>query len=94
MPTAMGQAYWIYRLWTTPTGRFCSYMCAWINTFGWWTITASQAAFMSEFMLALKVLYDPNFAAANYGWTKFLIYLGVILFLVSIVECDDRRSVC
>jgi len=69
-------------------------MCAWINTFGWWTITASQAAFMSEFMLALKVLYDPNFAAANYGWTKFLIYLGVILFLVSIVECDDRRSVC
>jgi amino acid transporter len=93
MPTAMGQAYWIYRLWTTPTGRFFSYMCAWINTFGWWTITASQAAFMSEFMLALKLLYDPDWAPANYGWVKFLIYLGVILFLtvVNAVACRKDR---
>lgn len=93
MPTAMGQAYWIYRLWTTPTGRFFSYMCAWINTFGWWTITASQAAFMSEFMLALKVLYDPDWPVANYGWVKFLIYLGVILFLtvVNAVACRKDR---
>jgi amino acid transporter len=93
MPTAMGQAYWIYRLWTTPTGRFVSYMCAWINTFGWWTITASQAAFMSEFMLALKVLYDPGWPVANYGWVKFLIYLGVILFLtvVNAVACRKDR---
>jgi amino acid transporter len=93
MPTAMGQAYWIYRLWTTPTGRFVSYMCAWINTFGWWTITASQAAFMSEFMLALKVLYDPAWPVANYGWVKFLIYLGVILFLtvVNAVACRKDR---
>jgi amino acid transporter len=93
MPTAMGQAYWIYRLWTTPTGRFVSYMCAWINTFGWWTITASQAAFMSEFMLALKVLYDPDWPVANYGWVKFLIYLGVILFLtvVNAVACRKDR---
>lgn len=29
MPTALGQAYWISRLWQTPTGRFVSYMCAW-----------------------------------------------------------------
>jgi amino acid transporter len=93
MPTAMGQAYWIYRLWTTPTGRFVSYMCAWINTFGWWTITASQAAFMSEFMLALKVLYDPDWPVANYGYVKFLIYLGVILFLTVInhVACKKDR---
>jgi amino acid transporter len=93
MPTAMGQAYWIYRLWTTPTGRFFSYMCAWINTFGWWTITASQAAFMSEFMLALKALYDPDWSGANYGWIKFLIYLAVILFLtvVNAVACRKDR---
>ena len=93
MPTAMCQAYWIYRLWTTPLGRFCSYMCAWINTFGWWTITASQAAFMSEFMLALKLLYDPEWAPASYGWVKFLIYLGVILFLtvVNAVACRKDR---
>jgi amino acid transporter len=92
MPTAMGQAYWIYRLWTTPTGRFVSYMCAWINTFGWWTITASQAAFMSEFMLALKVLYDPDWPVANYGWVKFLIYLGVIGFLTAINILACRKD--
>jgi amino acid transporter len=93
MPTAMGQAYWIYRLWTTPTGRFVSYMCAWINTFGWWTITASQAAFMSEFMLALKVLYDPDWPVASRGYVKFLIYLGVIIFLtiVNAVACRKDR---
>jgi amino acid transporter len=93
MPTAMGQAYWIYRLWTTPTGRFVSYMCAWINTFGWWTITASQAAFMSEFMLALKVLYDPDWPVASRGYVKFLIYLGVIILLtiVNAVACRKDR---
>jgi amino acid permease len=42
MPTVLGQAYWIHRLVDTPTGRFVSYMCAWINTFGWWALTASQ----------------------------------------------------
>lgn len=93
MPTAMGQAYWIYRLWTTPAGRFVSYMCAWINTFGWWTITASQAAFMAEFMLALKVLYAPDWPVATYGWVKFLLYLGVILLLtvVNAIACRKDR---
>ena len=31
MPTALGQAYWVYRLWHTPLGRFVSYMTAWTN---------------------------------------------------------------
>ncbi|KAF3354064.1 hypothetical protein VdG1_00321 [Verticillium dahliae VDG1] len=31
MPTAMGQAYWIWRLWPGGKGRFTSYLCAWIN---------------------------------------------------------------
>lgn len=38
MPTALGQAYWISRLWPTPGGRFCSYLCAWINVTGWITL--------------------------------------------------------
>lgn len=92
MPTAMGQAYWIYRMWTTPAGRFVSYMCAWINTFGWWTITASQAAFMAEFMLALKTLYDPDWAPAGYGYVKFLLYLGVILLLTVVNAAACRKD--
>jgi amino acid transporter len=89
MPTALGQAFWVYSFWPTPTGRFVSYMTAWINTFGWWTITASQAAFMAEFTLAMKVLYDDSWAPAGYGWVNFLLYLGIIVLLtvINVVAC-------
>lgn len=89
MPTALGQAFWVYHFWTTPTGRFMSYMTAWINTFGWWTITASQAAFMTEFILAMKVLYDPDWSPAGTGWVNFLLYVAIVLLLtvVNVVAC-------
>lgn len=93
MPTALGQAFWVYSFWPTPTGRFFSYMTAWINTFGWWTITASQAAFMAEFILAMKVLYDENWAPAGYGWVNFLLYVAIILLLtvVNVVACRKDK---
>lgn len=93
MPTALGQAFWVYHFWTTPTGRFFSYMTAWINTFGWWTITASQAAFMTEFILACKVLYVPDWAPAGEGWVSFLLYIAIILFLtvVNVVACRKDK---
>jgi choline transport protein len=89
MPTALGQAYWVHRLWDTPTGRFMSYLCAWINTFGWWTLTASQIAFMTNFMLSFKVMYDPEWSGASSGWVNFLVYLGVTLLftVVNLVTC-------
>jgi amino acid transporter len=89
MPTALGQSYWVSRLWNTPSGRFASYMCAWINTFGWWTLTASQIAFMTEFLLGMKVMYNPNWSGASTGWVNFLVYLGVtLLFTVAnLVAC-------
>lgn len=34
MPTALGQAYWVSRLWPTESGRVLSYVTAWINTAG------------------------------------------------------------
>lgn len=93
MPTALGQAYWIYSLWTTPTGRFVSYMCAWINTFGWWTLTASQTAFMTEFILAMKVLYRENWAGAGLGWIQFLVYVALTasLTVINIAACRKTR---
>ncbi|KAJ4387830.1 hypothetical protein N0V93_008433 [Gnomoniopsis smithogilvyi] len=78
MPTALGQAYWVLRLWDTPTGRFGSYLCAWINTFGWWALTASQAAFMTSFLLGMKTMFDPDWTAGGEGWVQFLVYLGVV----------------
>ncbi|PKX93378.1 putative amino acid permease family protein [Aspergillus novofumigatus IBT 16806] len=93
MPTALGQAYWVYRLWHTPTGRFVSYLCAWINTFGWWTLTASQIAFMTEFLLGMKVTFDEDWGGAGVGWLQFVIYLGLVLVLtvVNVVGCRREK---
>lgn len=93
MPTALGQAYWVYRLWPTPLGRFVSYMCAWINTFGWWTLTASQVAFMTEFLLGMKTMFNPNWDGASKGWLNFVIYIGVVflLTLINVVSCRREQ---
>src|SRR5271155_4935127 len=93
MPTALGQAYWVYRLWETPKGRFASYLCAWITTFGWWTLTASQIAFMTNFMLGFKVMFDNNWSGASTGWIQFLVYVGITLLftVVNLVACRKDK---
>lgn len=94
MPTALGQAYWVYRLWPTPLGRFTSYMCAWINTFGWWTLTASQTAFMTEFLLGMKTMFAPEWDGASKGWLQFVIYIAIVfvLTLINVVGCRSRKT--
>ncbi|OOF91446.1 hypothetical protein ASPCADRAFT_211265 [Aspergillus carbonarius ITEM 5010] len=93
MPTALGQAYWVFRLWDTPLGRFCSYMCAWINMFGWWTLTASQVAFMAEFLLGMKVMFNNSWGGAGTGWLEFVVYLGtvVVLTVVNLIGCRKEK---
>ncbi|KAJ5433462.1 uncharacterized protein N7458_012618 [Penicillium daleae] len=93
MPTALGQAYWVHRLWNTPWGRFVSYMCAWINTFGWWTLTASQVAFMTEFILGMRTMFDPNWTGGGQGWLNFVVYIGVVFLLtvVNVVSCRREQ---
>lgn len=93
MPTALGQAYWVLRLWETPLGRFTSYICAWINTFGWWTLTASQTAFMTSFLLGMKNMFDPEWTGASSGWVQFLVYLGVNALFTgfNLVACRKDR---
>ncbi|GAM86912.1 hypothetical protein ANO11243_049330 [Dothideomycetidae sp. 11243] len=77
MPTTMGQAYWTFRLGgQTPGARFASYCCAWINTFGWWTLTASQIAFVNQFILGIKEIWDPGWPGAYQDWTQFVIFIG------------------
>ncbi|KAH6648513.1 putative GABA transporter [Truncatella angustata] len=87
MPTNLGQAFWISHLFPTPSGRFASYMCAWINTFGWWTLSASQIAFMTDFILGMKLLFDPDWESS--GWMQFLIYIGItaLMSAINIVFC-------
>ncbi|XP_014557215.1 hypothetical protein COCVIDRAFT_37345 [Bipolaris victoriae FI3] len=94
MPTALGQAYWVHRLLEkNKAGRFLSYMTAWINTFGWWTLTASQVAFMTEFLLGMKVMFDPEWDGAGKAWVNFMVYLGVTLLftVVNVAACRSNR---
>lgn len=93
MPTALGQAYWVYRLWETPLGRFTSYMCAWINVFGWWTLAASQIAFMTQFLLGMKVMFNTEWTGASTGWLDFVVYIGLVfaLTLINVVGCRKDK---
>lgn len=93
MPTALGQAYYVHRLMGTSLGRFLSYLTAWINMFGWWTLTASQVAFMTQFLLGMKAMFDPQWKGAGEGWVRFLVYLGVtsLFTVVNVVSCRRDR---
>lgn len=93
MPTALGQAYWVYQLWNTPLGRFLSYLCAWINTFGWWTLSASLNAFLAEFLLEINTIFRPNWAGVGEGWLNFVVYIGVTVLLtfINVVGCRKEQ---
>ncbi|KAK0387221.1 hypothetical protein NLU13_5534 [Sarocladium strictum] len=93
MPTALGQGFWVSKLWPGTTGMFTSYMCVWINTFGWWTISASQNAFMTEFILSMRLLYDPDWAPASKGWVQFLLYVAITVFLTLVNQVSCRRDI-
>lgn len=92
MPTALGQGYWISQLWNTRSGRFASYMCAWINTLGWWTLAASQIAFMTQFLLSLKLMFDPDWEGASKGWLQFIIYVGIAVTCTLLNYCACRKD--
>ncbi|KAH7304779.1 choline transport protein [Stachybotrys elegans] len=94
MPTALGQAYWVARLWDTPSGRLVSYICAWTNTFGWWALTASQIAFLTELLLSMKVLFDNYWPGISQGWTLFLVYVGITLSFTAfnLVACRSDKT--
>ena len=92
MPTALGQAYWVYRLWATPFGRAVAYICAWVNMFGWWTLTASQIAFMTQFLLGMKVIFENDWAGAGEGWVQFLVYLGITLVFTGVNAVACRKD--
>lgn len=91
-PTALGQAYWVSRLWPTESGRALSYATAWINTAGWWTLTASQVAFMTDFMLGMKVMFDVDWAGVDEPWVHFLLYVALtfVATLFNVLAC--RRA--
>lgn len=90
MPTALGQAFWVYRLCGNEGGRFVSYMCAWVNTFGWWTLGASLVAFMTDFTLGIRGLFGD--VEESPGWLKFVLYVAFTAVLTGINVVGCRRD--
>lgn len=70
-----------------------SYMSAWINVFGWWTLAASQVAFMTNFILGMKVMFDINWTGASTGWLEFVVCIGCvfILTLINVLGCRKEQ---
>lgn len=91
MPTALGQAYWVHRLLESEAGRLLSYVCAWINVFGWWALTASQIAFMTDIILSMKLLFNTNWEATT--WESFIVYIGVtaLFTFVNAIACRKEK---
>ncbi|KAK2613027.1 hypothetical protein QQS21_000956 [Conoideocrella luteorostrata] len=92
MPTALGQAYYVYKLCESETGRLLSYLCAWTNIFGWWTASASLLAFNTNFIIGLKLLYEPEWDGANQPWVSFLIYLSLSVFVTGFNAMGCRKD--
>ncbi|PHH61707.1 hypothetical protein CDD81_8052 [Ophiocordyceps australis] len=84
-------------------GRFAAYMCAWINTFGWWTLAASQNAFMTDFILAMRLLISPDAPTAwpassssssrsPPGWLRFVVYTAITCLATAFNHVASRNA--
>lgn len=92
MPTALGQAYWVSRLWRSRHGRFLSYCCAWVNIIGWWTLSASQNVFITQMTLGTKTVANRNWEGINLGWLNFVVYFGLTLSITAFNVVACRRD--
>jgi choline transport protein len=64
-----------------------------VNTFGWWALSASQIAFMTNFILGIKVLWNNDWPYASTGWTEFLVYVAItfLFTIVNLVGCRKEQ---
>lgn len=51
-----------------------SWICAWINVFGWIALTATAGLLGSQLIVGIIALYDEAYTPQR--WHQFLIYLG------------------
>ncbi|CAN6597892.1 hypothetical protein TRVA0_001S05006 [Trichomonascus vanleenenianus] len=93
MPTALGEAYWIYKINDSGFGRFLSYICAWLSTFGWWAAVSSLCAFTTNFTYEMIASLRPGFFAVYTGWTQFLLYTAIATYftMTNCVVCRNDK---
>ena len=73
-PTAGGQYHWVAVVSWKSWVPILSWICGWINTFGWIALTATGGLLGSQ--LILGVISFENASYQPQRWHQFLIYLG------------------
>lgn len=48
---------------------------------------------MTEFMLGMKTMFNPEWTGADKGWLNFVVYIGVVfmLTLINVVSCRKEK---
>ncbi|KAF5549070.1 amino acid polyamine transporter I [Fusarium mexicanum] len=88
-PTAGGPYHWTSILAPAKTNRVLSYACAFLNFFGWLSITAGVVIQPGQFIEAMRIFFNPEVTPP--AWQYFLFYQAVnILALVHNIFLQRR----
>lgn len=47
---------------------------------------------MAEFLLSMKLMFNPNWSGASKGWVSFLVYLGITALFTGVNWVACRRD--
>ncbi|KAF2087070.1 amino acid transporter [Saccharata proteae CBS 121410] len=77
-PTAGGQYHWVAVISWKGWVASLSWICGWINCFGWIALTATGGLLGSQLIVGIIYLESPGYEAKS--WHQFLIYIGYNIF--------------
>ncbi|KAH6718648.1 putative amino acid permease family protein [Leptodontidium sp. MPI-SDFR-AT-0119] len=88
-PTNLGQAFWILQLAEgRPWAKLFSYITAWINMVGWWSLIGSSSVYSVNFFLAIINLYHADFVFQT--WHYFIIFEATI-WITALINMGAAR---
>nr|OQO27351.1 hypothetical protein B0A51_05056 [Rachicladosporium sp. CCFEE 5018] len=82
-PTAGGQYHWVAVVSWPKWVPILSWICGWINCFGWMALTATAGLLGSQLIIGIIPMYNAAYEPQR--WHQFLIYIGynLVAFLVN-----------
>ncbi|BFZ60328.1 hypothetical protein YB2330_001364 [Saitoella coloradoensis] len=76
-PTSGGVYHFTAMLSTPRWSPVLSWICGWINTAGWWALTATGGALGGQLITGVIALLHPNYTVQR--WHIFLIYVAYVI---------------
>lgn len=94
-PTSGGVLDWAYECSSKSRRKFVAWTTAWLNTFAWIVTATTWASLVSQQVLALAVLYHPDFVIKQ--WHTYIVLQAVLIigllvnvFAVKIMPALDK----